>query len=147
MVMSRKISLSPYIAERIQRKRKDFRVDHFSSGGPGGANQNCTNSGTRITDLITGLSAEGRNQRDQPQNTSAAFNRLVEKLIDFYRKEELAQHTKDPNAQKAIRTYNFKRNEVKDTRTGATYPLDKVLNGELDRMLEEILVLKAKLDA
>lgn len=75
-----------------------------------------------------------------------AFERLVEKLVEFYRKEELAQ-VKAKTPEGSIRTYNFKRKEVKDNRTGASYPLDKVLNGELDRMLEELLIMKANIDA
>lgn len=143
---NRTLKLSPYIAERIGRKRQDFRIDTFCSGGNGGSNQNATQSGVRITDLKTGLSAEGRNQRYQPQNQSDAFHRLVEKLVEYYRKEELAQVSKDPNAQKSIRTYNVKRNQVKDNRTGASYHLGDILNGELDKMLEELLIMKARLE-
>lgn len=111
-----------------------------------GSNQNATQSGVRLTDKITGLSAEGRNQRDQPQNRKAAFNRLVEKLVEYYRKEELEQ-VKRQAPEGSIRTYNFKRNQVKDSRTGASYPLDEILNGELDRLLEELLIVKARLDS
>lgn len=110
-----------------------------------GSNQNATKSGVRITCLITGISAEGRNERDQPQNRKQAFERLVQKLIDYYRKEELAQ-AKEKLPELAIRMYNFKRSQVKDARTGASYPLDEILNGELDKMLEELLVMKARLD-
>lgn len=109
-----------------------------------GSNQNATKSGVRITCLITGISAEGRNERDQPQNRKQAFERLVQKLIDYYRKEELTQ-AKAQAPEGSIRTYNFKRNQVLDKRTGASYPLDEILNGELDKMLEELLTLKAKL--
>lgn len=34
--MSRTIKVPPYIAERITRKKEDFRVDTFCSGGNGG---------------------------------------------------------------------------------------------------------------
>lgn len=144
--MGRKIKLSPYIAERIERKSHNFRVDTFCAGGKGGSNQNATQSGVRITDLITGLSAEGRNERDQPQNKKQAFERLVIKMIDYYRKEELAQ-AKAKLPEGSIRTYNIKRNQVKDNRTGASYPLDDILNGELDKMMEDLLLLKERLSA
>lgn len=144
--MARKIKLSPYIAERIERKSHDFRIDTFCAGGKGGSNQNATQSGVRITDLKTGLSAEGRNERDQPQNKKQAFERLVMKMIDYYRKEELDQ-AKAKLPEGSIRTYNFKRNQVKDNRTDASYPLDEILNGELDRMLEELLIMRSKSDA
>lgn len=61
-------------------RRKDFRVDTFRSGGPGGQNQNKVASGVRITHLETGLSSECREHRDQPRNKAAAFQKLGEKL-------------------------------------------------------------------
>lgn len=36
-------------------RRKDFRIDVFRSGGPGGQHQNKTSSGVRITHLHSGL--------------------------------------------------------------------------------------------
>lgn len=57
--MPRTIKVSPYIAERINRKKSDFKMDTFRTGGPGGQAQNKRNSGVRLTDIRTGLWAEG----------------------------------------------------------------------------------------
>lgn len=56
---SRTIKLSRYIADRIGRKKSDFRVDTFRAGGPGGQAQNKRETGVRLTDIRTGLWAEG----------------------------------------------------------------------------------------
>jgi protein subunit release factor A len=100
----------------------------------------------RLTDLITGLSAECREERRTPDNEARAFRKLVEKMVAYYRSEEISLFAKEEAAKGSIRTYNVKRNEAKDHRTGKTYPLDEILNGELDRMLEELLTMRARLD-
>ena len=57
---------------------KDFRVDTFCSGGPGGQNQNKRKTGVRITHSASGAVGESREHRSQDQNKKAAFNRLAE---------------------------------------------------------------------
>lgn len=57
--------------------KKDFRVDTFRSGGPGGQNQNKVSSGVRITHTASGISAESRESRSQAENKRIAFERLA----------------------------------------------------------------------
>lgn len=136
------MKVSKYVAERIPRKgHRDFRFDYFCTGGPGGQNQNKVHSGVRITDTITGLSAEGRNQRDQPQNKIAAFYRLVNKLIKFYQEEEKALIIRSP--LEVIKTYNEQRNTVLDHRTRHSYNMKSTLEGKMDKMIEETLIYEA----
>lgn len=141
------IKMSPYVREKMHRTGKWYRRDTFRSQGKGGQNVNKVESAVRLTDLTTGLSAAAQDTRDQAKNQALAFRRLVEKMVEYYRKEEFSLIVEDKHPQLAIRTYNFKRNEAVDRRTGASYPLDDILNGELDRMLEELLVIKSKLNA
>lgn len=58
--------------------KKDFRVDTFRAGGPGGQKQNKTSSGVRITHLESGAVGESRDDRSQARNKKKAFLRLVE---------------------------------------------------------------------
>jgi len=56
---------------------KDFRVDTFRAGGPGGQNQNKRDTGVRIIHLASGAIGEARDRRSQVQNKRTVFQRLV----------------------------------------------------------------------
>ena len=58
--------------------KKDLRVQTFTSGGPGGQNQNKRETGVRITHPESGAVAECREQRSQGQNKKTALKRLTE---------------------------------------------------------------------
>ena len=57
--------------------KKDFDVQTFRCGGPGGQNQNKVASGVRIVHRASGAAGESREHRDQPHNKKAAFRRLI----------------------------------------------------------------------
>lgn len=56
---------------------KDFRVETFAAGGPGGQHQNKTASAVRITHIESGAVGESREERSQLQNKKIAFERLL----------------------------------------------------------------------
>lgn len=58
--------------------KKDFKIDTFRAGGPGGQNQNKRETGVRITHIESGAVAESRTHRTQGENKKAALKRLVE---------------------------------------------------------------------
>ena len=58
--------------------KKDFKMQTFRSGGPGGQNQNKRNSGVRIIHPASGAVGESREHKSQFQNKKAAFKRLTE---------------------------------------------------------------------
>lgn len=57
--------------------KKDFDVQTFRSGGPGGQHQNVTDSGARIVHRASGAVGESRTERSQFVNKKQAFIRLV----------------------------------------------------------------------
>lgn len=95
--------------------KKDFRVDTFCAGGPGGQHQNKTASGVRITHLATGLVGECRESRSQHQNKKIAFRRLATLLVNRVVNENKADHER---SAVVIRTYNEPDNRVKDNASG-----------------------------
>jgi protein subunit release factor B len=57
--------------------KKDFKLQTFRSGGPGGQHQNKTDSGVRITHKVSGGVGESRQFKSQYQNRKAALKRLI----------------------------------------------------------------------
>ncbi len=56
----------------------DCDVQTFRSGGPGGQNQNKTETGVRIVHTASGARGECREQRSQLQNKKQAFRRMTQ---------------------------------------------------------------------
>jgi len=112
---------------------KDCEQQFFRSGGKGGQNQNCRDTGVRIIHHPSGARGEARDERSQEQNRRLAFKRMAESKEFQYWAEQQAITTKYENTpMEKIRSYNFNRGEVLDHRTGIKAPLERVLNGEIE---------------
>ena len=142
---NRILKVSSYVHDRLLRDKKDFRVDTFRAGGKGGQHQNKTESGVRITDIKTGISAESREHRHQPQNKSAAFNRLIDKLIEHYQEEERqGKLSRLRAAREEVRVYKEAMSMAKDGVTGVQRDYQETLDGQLldfikARMLQDLV--------
>lgn len=68
--MTRKLVLSVTL--------KDCEVQTFSTGGPGGQNQNRRSTGVRIIHPPSGARGESREERSQLQNKKIAWRRMSE---------------------------------------------------------------------
>ena len=123
--------------------KKDFIVQTFRSGGKGGQHQNKTDSGVRIIHPDSGARGESREERKQGQNKKIAFRRLVDspkfKIYLQSRLNQIDQNNKprlttgDFGCNNRVRTYNFIRDYVKDSRTDKKInDVQKILNGNLD---------------
>jgi len=74
--------------------KKDFEVQTFRTGGPGGQKQNKTSSGVRIVHKASGASGESRTERSQYANKKAAFLRLSQdRVFQNWLKIEIAIKT------------------------------------------------------
>ena len=131
--MRRKVS--KYVLDNILRTKDDFGVDTFRAGGKGGQNQNKVESGVRITDKITGLSSECREERDQLQNKAKAFEKLVEKMIKYYQEQEVKV---DYKSDKEVRVYRATDGKVVDHRISTVFRYKDVMEGKINDMLEQV---------
>ena len=128
--------ISEWVAQQVKRDRSQFKRETFRCGGKGGQKQNKTETGVRITDLVTGMSCEGREHRTQAQNQKAAFERLVRRLIAHYQDiEREGVEDRFKASPRTVRTYNEKRGEVKCEITGFRASYNKTLDGELDGLI------------
>lgn len=134
--------------EDINIRKEDLKVDTFRSSGAGGQHVNKTESGVRFTHIPTGIVAESTDGRSQIKNREIALQRLYSKIYEAQRMEhesKIAATRKSlvgsGDRSDKIRTYNFPQNRVTDHRINLTlYNLDRVMLGELDEIIEALIV-------
>jgi len=135
---------------------KDLRIETFRASGHGGQHVNRTESAVRITHIPTGIVVTCQNERSQFQNKERALEVLRARLYNLlHRKKKEAvdarrrQQIGSGERSEKIRTYNFPQNRVTDHRINYTlYDLDRVMDGELDELIEKLTMheIKEKLD-
>ncbi|HEY2331619.1 MAG TPA: peptide chain release factor 1 [Acidimicrobiales bacterium] len=126
----------------------DLQIDVYRSSGPGGQSVNTTDSAVRITHKPTGLVVAMQDEKSQIQNRAKALVVLRARLLKAEQDRQAAELSGQRRAQVGgggradkVRTYNFKENRLNDHRINFTaYNLDKVLAGELDEVVDALLV-------
>ena len=127
---------------------RDLRIDTFRASGAGGQHINKTSSAIRVTHLPTGLVVECQDQRSQRENRDRALkvlrSRLLQQKQQAYDQEYNARRKSQVGSgdrSERIRTYNFPQGRLTDHRIGLTiYRLDEVLDGDLDLVVEPLLL-------
>ena len=129
----------------------DIKMESCKSSGAGGQHINKTESAVRLTHIPTGIVVECQEERSQFKNRDKAMKMLRARLYDIKQREQNEQVAGERRAQvgtgdrsERIRTYNYPQNRVTDHRIGLTlYHLDKMLNGDLDEMIDALLTADA----
>lgn len=124
----------------MEINKKDLEVFYTKGTGPGGQHKNKTYSCVVIRHLPTGIEERCEDTRSKNQNYKIAYDRIEKRVNELIEKQKHEQLNKirnkevfdTTNGSKVIRTYNQKRNEVKDYRSGKKAPMDKFLDGNLD---------------
>lgn len=108
--------------------------EYFRSGGKGGQHQNKTDSGCRARHLPSGIFAEGREFRSQPQNKQAALDRLIEKVRQHY----VTSNDRERYAStEVVRTYREVDGLVIDHLSGETFTYREVVEkGNIEAPLQ-----------
>ena len=131
----------------VDIKESDIRVDITRSSGAGGQHVNTTDSAVRMTHIPTGIVVFSQTQRSQIQNREKAYQILKSRVYDYYRSIEEEANDKERKSKigtgdrsEKIRTYNYPQNRVTDHRIGfTTKQLDRVMEGELDEIIEALI--------
>jgi peptide chain release factor 1 len=140
----------PDEAQAVQINPADLRIDTYRASGAGGQHINKTDSAVRVTHLPTGIVAECQDDRSQHRNKAKALQVLAARIQEKERSERAAKEAAtrkgligSGDRSDRIRTYNFPQGRVTDHRINLTlYKLSFVMEGELDEMIEGLLLAR-----
>lgn len=145
------VMVSPEIDDDIviEIDEKDLRFDYYRASGAGGQHVNKTESAVRITHNPTGIVVQCQNDRSQHKNKATAMKMLKSRLyeLEMMKQSEIAGSVEksDIGWGHQVRSYVlFPYQQVKDTRSNIGYSqVDDILDGDLKRVIEDVLVAKA----
>lgn len=142
------VFVSPEIDDNIDIviEDKEIRVDTYRASGAGGQHVNKTDSAIRITHIPTGIVVQCQNDRSQHKNRDTAFKMLKSKLYELELEKKKSAAGEVPKSDigwgHQIRSYVLAPyQQVKDTRSEQAYSqVDAILDGDIDKVIEDVLI-------
>ncbi len=142
------VMVSPEVDDNIDIviEDKDIRIDTYRASGAGGQHVNKTESAIRITHIATNIVVQCQNDRSQHKNKASALKMLKSRLYELKLEEQMAEKNGIAKSEigwgHQIRSYVMQPyQQIKDTRSGIGYSnVDAILDGDLDRMIEDVLI-------
>lgn len=116
-------------------KRKDVKFKYKRGSGPGGQHRNKTDSCVVATHEPTNLKVtiDGRDQQANKRKALRELENLFHlEIANKNAKQKKSDRDFKIHNTRVIRTYNFKRNKVKDHRSNKTANLTQMLEGKID---------------
>jgi len=123
----------------IMINKNEIKVEYMRGTGPGGQNAQKNETACMITHIASGIQSYCYDERSRLANYKKAFKELelrIKEAKDAIKasikkeKRDIAIHD-----HTVVRTYNIKRNEVKDHRTGKTASIKDILtHGKLEKL-------------
>ncbi len=146
------VMVSPEIDDDIDItiEDKDLRVDTYRASGAGGQHVNKTESAIRLTHIPTNIIVQCQNDRSQHKNKAAAMKMLKSRLYEYEMAKKQAVldgvEKSDIGWGHQIRSYVMQPyQQVKDTRSNQAFTnVDAILDGDIDKMLEGVLIAQAR---
>lgn len=127
----------------IEVKESDLEIKASRAGGPGGQNVNKTSSRCQIRHLPTGLFVDIQSTPSFHKNRAEAMQILKNKLYQMEKEKRDAELAAKRGAMVGsggrgdkVRTYNFPQDRCTDHRAKESFPLNKVMAGDLDPIVE-----------
>jgi len=135
---------------KIDIRMEDVRIDTFRASGAGGQHVNMTDSAVRMTHFPTGIVVQCQNERSQHKNRASAMKQMRARLYEFEMEKKRVEQSKvedsklEINFGSQIRSYVLAPYRlIKDHRTKLSIgDVDRVLDGDMDRLMHAFLVYK-----
>lgn len=146
------VMVSPEIDDDIdiEVEDKDIRIDTYRASGAGGQHVNKTESAIRITHIETNIVVQCQNDRSQHKNKATAMKMLKSRLYELELEKREAEKNGIEKSEigwgHQIRSYVLAPyRQVKDTRSNEAFSnVDAILDGDLDKLIEGVLVSGSK---
>jgi len=146
------VMVSPEVDDDIDItiEDKDIRIDTYRASGAGGQHVNKTESAIRITHIETNIVVQCQNDRSQHKNKAAAMKMLKSRLYEYEMAKKQAKldgvEKSDNGWGHQIRSYVLAPyQQVKDTRSNQAFSnVSGILDGDIDPMIEGVLIAQAK---
>ncbi len=146
------VMVSPEVDDDIDIviEDKDIRVDTYRASGAGGQHVNKTDSAIRITHIPTGIVVQCQSDRSQHKNRATAMKMLKSRLYELELEKRKAEEEGIEKSEigwgHQIRSYVLAPyQQVKDNRSGKAYSnVEAILDGDIDKIIEDVLIAEAK---